>query len=532
MKTVVLGAIIATMSVLVTASDKVDDIGAVEIYDGVPGSLSGTKTLIQAQTICAATSAVGSETSSDYESCLEKYAPFLELADEGGISCASTTLSWGGSGDDGSCSGTLPGMPEGGLATASNESNTSVLQGYAQFICEGGSFSYVSGSCAALPKKCAAGELITWAITSPSWASSEGDPRSANFDPQPDCAAYMPEAYSGQVANVFATISDPNNSKSAALTPFSSYYDTSSSAASARCFDGEWYIESSVCDYVPSNCAAQSYTTADGCTFAIPAFAHGSEILVGSPSPSLSKGSVKAKCWDSKIEIRSESCALSCKQALSSNSWGSESSDGGSCSHGAVNNSNRVESGSTFTIPNQNSTHIGLATYTCNDGFFSLDDTTCRPIGCQGKPAGSWTVGGNTCNHNPITDTVPHGTSIIAVSDNLPTLIGKKEYSCNFGNWVAGSVATCATLSGVCYGDEAPPAGQETFTVPSWGGCNAECHINAATGEFTCYDNCSSSCSCNEPCGTNNEYRCESGVRKICTGGSWVNAFWLNDLCI
>lgn len=537
---------ILSMSMMVNASDLssnpnsstenvINNIESVKIHSGVDGVNARTLTVIQAEKECSKTINYESNLSGDsssanskrsiYDTCMASYAPFLIGASSGGVDCLSPTLlKWGGEvAGSPSCEGFGKSSINNELISVSNNKSSSKFQGYAQFQCIEGNLKFIKGSCTKLPAPCEAGQIIKWPITTPDWASSEGNPSNPKYDPQPDCAVVMPKALSGQVISAKPTVADPSNPKSATKVPFSDWYQVSQSSAVARCWDGEWLVESSNCAYQPGNCAATKYTTADGCEFNLPSFGHNTNILVNKPIPINSVGSVEAFCWNGDIEIIAESCKLSCKDNFTSKSWASDSTDNGMCSHGNISLATRTAPDSSYTISNSNSTHSGSKTYKCDDGFWKDEGQSCQPINCVGKPAGSWTVAGKTCNHNEIKDVVPHGQSIVTFSNNLPLLVGQKEYICNYGTWINGSSESCVDVIATCKGDATPPVGSTTVNVPSWGsGCLAQCTITSG-GVMSCFDSCSSapSCNCHSPCGKTNETICNGSTEQICSAGSW-----------
>lgn len=97
--------------------------------------------------------------------------------------CGSTTVYFGG------CSGTVPYTSAGGYANVSMTSGS----GWAQYVCNNGSWSYSSGSCTPPAPKCAAG-TVYWSGTS-------------------SCSGYAPEQSAGSSTTVVA-----NNGPSGSVT--------------------------------------------------------------------------------------------------------------------------------------------------------------------------------------------------------------------------------------------------------------------------------------------------------------------------
>jgi hypothetical protein len=477
------------------------------------GTNSGTKTFIAANDFCNNVGGNGdsailiNNTETDaykyFVACMNQFFPFSEDVNYGGADCANEAVTWGGN-----CSGDSGIAHNGFNAIVNNDTNANTFQGYATFECKDGNWIYDNGSCVKLPKPCPAAD-VSWPITDPAWASSTGDPSQPRFDPQPDCTATLPASLSGiQFVDQLATHVTP------ATVDFSDYYDGVDSKATLRCFNGDWITESSVCIYRPLNCNAQAYTTADGCTFDLPVVAHNSTMLVNSPLPTNSVGSVTAFCWNGSLEVIAESCKLSCGNTFPARTWASQyAGDPERCIHAVNALGSRTAPDDSQTIVNTNSKLNGSFTYKCNDGFWEDNGQSCNPKNCVGVPAASFlgvdsNDGANKiCTHVGQTDTIDHNTNVSITSDNLPSAFGVKDYTCEYGILVDGpNQEQCTTTIPLCNSNS--PDLTPSFPIPSWNGtgsCEATCQIQV-DGTMLCHDSCSDTCGCDAPCGNTGEF--------------------------
>lgn len=471
--------------------------------EGYVGIKANTLTFVQAQGACLNELGVGSAPiarsipifDNSFKRCMRDYVPFTSADAASGNSCASQTVTWG------QCSGLVNVLETGNTAFVKNTNDISNLTGFANFMCGNGQLIYMSGGCARTTDACEAGLVSQWPVTFPAWA--DGDVNTEYRDkygvlrnkPQANCAATMQEAKSGDfiVQNVTPDVVD-----------FSRY--ASSSRAPLRCFNGEYNLEppeSAVCEVVPRGCNAR-VVNYNGCSFNIPATGHDEVFSSKNPNPILSVGHVEAYCFDGDLEIKSQSCALSCDGNPKSTVWSPETDVGRSCSHPDINGRQRIPPGATQLVENVEFGMKGSITRQCVSGVMVETGQSCAPEPCSSIPARTWNdpVTGLECSH--LAQEIPFGHdggTVTVPANDFFGVNGEAEYSCRFGEARIESTS-CFKIGEV--GCNAPGIGVPPTPTPMPGGGLDFCEVNfnrsgmvrvgntcctgsAGRGNLTCY---------------------------------------------
>lgn len=421
-----------------TNSQSIDDTIGYFAAEGVIGSKAGEKSISEANAYCILQSSDGGqERESDdddfyetFKDCMKDFVPFSQSGDGSEGSCLTETVSWG------ECSASVSAGASGVTRVVSNSSLDGEYEGTGEFRCSNTVWQFTGGGCRRDPVDCDAGALETWAVTSPTWADESSS--TVYYDrygverstPKSRCVARMPSADSGQL--VIATIS-----LSEMANP--SQYD-SSSTTPKRCFDGDWIDQpdegSSDCPYTPKSCSAQTYSH-DGCGFTIPALEHDTVYVDSTPTPLNSTGAVEAYCWDGEVEIKNQSCELSCDATVVSNTWRGALADSEpkSCAHADFTQSSNIGSGGIVIIDNEVEGMTGTAGYRCDNGTWTETSNSCEQQGCTILNASTWGgENGTSCSHSAKTGTWEHGEtySIDSETDFL-TATGTSYYKCLYG---------------------------------------------------------------------------------------------------
>lgn len=446
-----------------------DDIGQFA-PSGYVGPMAETLTFIQAQGKCLNEAGVGSSLStsstplfdSSFKDCMKDYVPFRSSDSDSGNACGTQTVSWG------QCSGVSNPLETGNSAFIQNTLNTNDYTGYANFMCADGQMIFMSGGCARTTDACEEGAIEQWPVTFPAWA--DADPDTVYVDkygqvrdkPQSNCAASLPAADSGDfiVQSITSDVVD------------TSRY-TSGSKAPLRCFNAEWDLEppeSAVCEVAPKGCAARSINY-NGCSFDVPATAHDQIFSDVTPNPVFSVGHVETYCFDGELEIKQQSCALSCDANQEATTWNpDDASVAQNCAHSAVTGRARIPSGTTQLITNNVAGMDGSITRQCVNGVMGVVDTSCAPQTCTDVPANTWGDGGK-CAH--VAQNIPseHGEGNITIpSNDLFGASGSVTYSCEFGEYVeVSSECSGAYASTVLCSDSSISLPPETPDDPNFG---------------------------------------------------------------
>lgn len=531
------------------------DIGTTPYsHSDFSGSKSGTKTYSEAISYCNnifdEKSLTGEKTETFIKplnepyhywlACVKWFYPFKENDTPlGSYNCDSKNVKWGGN-----CESNIGSGKEGESQTLSNELNTG-YQGSAIYVCKQGQWSFDSGSCIQEPKPCVGVQEVSWAVTEPEWAVV-GNVDNPQYDPKADCKSIFTGSYlSGALIGGLNSAGTPNlplTSPPMNPSTINSYDEIASTENTfMRCFNGNWIVQNGAkCVYRPTTCPAQKYTTADGCTFSLPEISHNTEVTVKAPEPFKSEGSVTAFCFDGKIEIKSESCKLSCSDKFAARTWNSLPLTGEKCNHVAKDFGTRTSPNTTLTVKNENTKLFGDTTYKCTDGFWTVDKEQCVPKGCGYIASQNYTGldfktnQNRTCTHIANTDTVKHGDKIILPANNS-RFVGQKDYVCNFGVWNNGTDQDiCTYLDDSSYSCSAniPDLLEPAIELPSPSNpsCNITCKYNTDRTALYCSDNCKVATDCSAPNGMNGEQilnetntacsyqaKCVSDPTKLCT---------------
>lgn len=416
-----------------------DVIGMFANRGAEPGDRAGEKTMSEAHMFCMSVIPAGFEKTESYDTdyynyyrdCMAEFVPFkLAGADQAGV-CGSQSVTWG------SCQATLPDVVEGTTYSAANTFDVESFEGFANFQCSGGQWTYLSGGCSAAVQSCEPDLIVDWPVTAPAWADESAATTFTDrfgvkrHTPKGRCYARMPGVLSGKLLMPSAT---PNEM----LEPEN--YAISSSVSAQRCFNGEWLAEpasrSDVCEYIPKSCPPMEYTHPSGCGYSIPAGSHDEVYTSNSPTPQNSVGGVTAHCWDGKWEIKSSSCQKSCAPEIAAYKWSSPVQGlNRMCGHSVFGDGNRLPPGTDFILDNETAGLDGSATYSCDNGTVTRTSQSCQPQSCDGPLAASWAGNnGAMCSHEDIGGTLAHGTRLTEVNDDaLLNVVGERVYSCQYG---------------------------------------------------------------------------------------------------
>ena len=159
--------------------------------------------------------------------------------------------------------------------------------------------------------------------------------------------------------------------------------------------------------------------------------------IYGTPNPFRSVGHTEAYCFDGKVEIKSQSCLLSCDTDFKSRQWLPESgTDAGQCAHNDFTSPVRMPPNSTRLIDNEQDGMSGNITYTCSNGSVSATSSTCKPKSCDSIAPNSWTgTDGSYCEHDKVTGYWDDGESVLKDSElDLFFSNGYASYVCEGGN--------------------------------------------------------------------------------------------------
>ena len=402
---------------------------------GYVGTKAHTLTMIDAHTVClneagvgyTATSVTTNSFETTYRVCMKEYTPFRTSGEGIGGDCSTQSVSWG------QCGGVVNSGYQGLSSFVRNTSNTDDYEGYANFMCVDNNWVYLSGGCSKTADVCEAGLVTQWGVTSPLWADIDPDTvytdkyGQVRHKPKVNCAAKMERAYSGDYVEQYVTSPE---------TDLGRY--NSQSNAPFRCFDGAWNrepIDGGNCGYEPKSCDAKSVTY-NGCSFDIPALSHDEIYIDSTPTPFSSIGHAEAYCFDGQLEIKSQSCQLSCESNFPSRQWLPESaSDAGQCMHTNFSSPSRMSPGSTRLIENEEIGMKGNVTYTCNNGTVSTTSSTCKPQPCESIPAGTWFGSdGSFCQHEAVSGFWEDGEVLFKESElDMFISTGVAKYSCAGG---------------------------------------------------------------------------------------------------
>jgi hypothetical protein len=261
--------------------------------------------------------------------------------------------------------------------------------------------------------------------------------------PQQNCAATLAAGASGDYI-VQRVTSD--------RVDFNRY--TSNSSAPMRCFDGQWSLEppdAVVCEVLPKDCPAQTVTY-NGCSFDVPSTGHDEIFTNRNPAPFASSGHVETYCFDGQLEIKSQSCALSCDGNPVASVWAAENVQiNQNCSHNAVTGQPRVPPGSILTIANTEAGMNGSLARQCVNGSLVVEpNAVCRPAGCSSVPSNTWTTGDSMCTHSAREMPSVHGGDISISSADVFNTSGYIQYSCQFGEYTAVDSECLSSESPMC----------------------------------------------------------------------------------
>lgn len=425
-----------------------------------------------------------------YNSCMAKYAPFLE-EQEGVDSCSAEKVEWGDYGSGKTCFAELAEIAEFKTKSKSisadssvlvqNQNNTDSFQGFARVVCEEGNIKVLDSQCTLVPDPCEAGDIIgdpdrlpsrykdnenwrtshLWPVTEPNWAKPNAAPFVVSGDPknidrakefknkvalgqrQDYCYAQLSSSNAGTLNTSF-----PVKSGDLIVNPkidnTDAFFDKENSNGVFRCFDGEFYNEGSSCQYVEQSCDSTTISVPNGkgqsCSFNLPNQKHNATFTNRNPLPENSLGHVKAFCWDGQWEIWEESCNLSCENSVSGDNWNSEDGDVQSCNHSAKVFTGRTAPTAILTINNENKLLDGSKSYKCDNGEWVNQSQSCMPKSCTNLSANNWSSSTDptvSCSHQSLGYSTPHNKTISTSANNgSNATVGYISYQCRYGEFV------------------------------------------------------------------------------------------------
>lgn len=433
---------------------------------------------------------------------------FQTPAQESASSCTAPAAGCGGgqyftwtSGGN-TCEGFSTAAGSGSTITISDGSGPTT--GTANLSCNNGTFTITSSNCSAPTGNCPAGQYITWS-SGPN--TCEGFTQATNNNQQtlvtdnsaPTTGTAGLQCSNGSYAMISSNCSAPANANCAGTT-VSWTRDggaTTCSAAIASTPDGATTGVSSTngnvgnADFTCNNGTfTQGFSTctrpagASGCTANQPISWSQNGNVCNSTTIAMVSGS--SQSYSDPNGPTTGTATFSCFDGVLSQQGA------GSCSGGSTSNcnaganlqwsvgaticnvlSNAQTNGSSQVYTDSTSPNTGSATYSCNNGTFTLQSVSSCSSGSPPPatpcPAGAnlqWSVGATICN---VSSTSQASGSTQVYTDSTSPNTGSATYSCNNGSFTLQSVSSCSS------GSPPPPSNCSAGQPLSWTSGSSTC---------------------------------------------------------